>query len=82
MSRYSHVLLSSACARVRGPSYRRGDEPAREVHPARLAAVLSYCRFVDRGETPLECGEVIIDRDRCGKWAAECLGAETLGISG
>ena len=47
MSRYSHVLLSSACARVRGPSYRRGDEPARTVSPIRLEFVLSYCRAAD-----------------------------------
>ena len=47
MSRFSHVLLSSAAARVRGPSYRRGDEPSRVVSPARLSAVLDYCRSVD-----------------------------------
>ncbi|MFY4731128.1 hypothetical protein [Nitrospira sp. BLG_2] len=47
MSRFSHVLLSSAAARVRGPSYRRGDEPARVVSPARLQFVLEYCRAAD-----------------------------------
>lgn len=47
MSRYSHVLLSSACARARGPLYRRGDEPRREVSPARLQFVLDYCRSID-----------------------------------
>jgi len=54
MSRFSHVLLSSAAARVRGPSYRRGDEPARVVSPARLEFVLSYCRAADAPADDLE----------------------------
>jgi len=37
----------SAGCKLRGPLYRRGDEPARVVSPVRLEFVLSYCRAAD-----------------------------------
>lgn len=37
----------SAGAKCRPAFYRRGDEPARVVSPARLEFILSYCRAAD-----------------------------------